>query len=146
MSKKKSFEDAFLNIGNEVKTKENIKTEQTIEKFKPIIEDVKTKEEVRVVNQEVFYTSTIINEITLHQYVQQKVQELENKINEQTGSKFKPKKRLSYSDKYVGITISIRPELKAIIEDIRYRTTMDKYEIIELLIMSGLKSINFDEE
>lgn len=145
MAKKKSFEDAFLNIGNETEIKEDVKTEPIIDKSNVVVEQMQTKEEVHIINQEVVNTMTIVNELTLHQYVQHKIQELENKINEETGGRFKPKKRLSYSDKYVGITISIRPELKAIIEDIRNKTTMDKYEIMELLIISGLKSVNFDE-
>lgn len=137
MAKKKSFEDAFLNIGNEVKN--DITTEQAIKENKVNVELVNSIAEIQA------ETKDIINEQTLNQYVKQKVKQLENKISNETGSRFQPKKKITYSDKYVGITISIRPDLRNIIDDIDNRVSLPKCEIIELLLISGLKSINFDE-
>jgi hypothetical protein len=132
MAKRKSFEEAFLDIDNDVNN--NIDTS-----INNIMSDLSMNNNKNI---PIISPSANLNTnptIPLNDYVQQKVKELENKIRVDL------KRRLNYSDKYIGITISIRPALQALIKEIKDKTILDKYEIIELLLMTGLKNIDLSE-
>ena len=78
--------------------------------------------------------------------VKQKIANIESMIKLEQSRRFKAlNKKRKYSEKYCGVTLSIRPEILSIIEDLRETLAMDKYEIIETLWINGLKHTYFEE-
>lgn len=75
-----------------------------------------------------------------------RISKIEEMIKFEKSSKYKIlNKKRKYSEKYIGVTLSVRPEILEVIDDLRDVLVMDKYEIIEKLLMTGLKYANFDE-
>lgn len=81
----------------------------------------------------------------LNEYVKVKIDALERQIYNEQNRKFGNSKKLKYSDKYDVITIALRREIRDILEELKSKSTLNKYEIIEIILMNGLKNTNFDE-
>jgi hypothetical protein len=172
-SKKRDFGSTFLNISRdgEVGNREEERAPEgvndvPVEEVKPLIEPLPQQPElVQTEKKIIIQDNTAITNVTIRkvnhmqseeeimntlrqnlEYIKQQTAKAEETIQFEKSRRFKAfNKKRNYSEKYRGVTLSIRPEILDIIEDLREVLAMDKYEIIETLLINGLKYTNFEE-
>jgi replicative superfamily II helicase len=84
---------------------------------------------------------------SLTQYVKAEVAKIEKQIEaDNVQKKFKKAtKKTRFSDSYSGTTVSVRRDVMDLINELNEVSALEKYKIIELILLSGLKHINFDD-
>ena len=175
MGKKRDFGSTFLNISRdeEVGNREEaqpLKGTEDVTDVKPISEPTQpivaqSAEVVQTEQKTVIYDNTVSTTATIQkvnhmqseeeiikalrqnlEYIKHKTTKVDEMIHFEKSRRFKAfNKKRNYSEKYRGVTLSVRPEILEIIEDLREVLAMDKYEIIETLLINGLKHTNFEE-
>jgi hypothetical protein len=87
------------------------------------------------------------NTESLTESVLKRVKIIENMIdgenNKRSFKKGAPK--IKYSDKYRPATLSLRPEIRELLDYLYESSSLNKTEILELVILNGLRNTNFDE-
>jgi hypothetical protein len=138
-SVKKDFKSSLLNLENETLNKPIPKME--VKEIEPLQDEVMKYIVDNVVND--------INNIpeSLTESVLQKVKVIEDMIdNENNKRSFKKGvAKIKYSDKYRPATLSLRPEIRELLDYLYESSSLNKAEILELVILNGLKNTNFDE-
>lgn len=133
---KRDFASSLLGIENEVieskKESELPKTE--------IAEEVENEK-----SSEIVVSKEIPENLT--SMILSKVSEIETEIfNENNKTSFKKGAvKVKYSDKYRAATVSIRPTVRKLLDYLYEQSNLNKAEILELVILNGLKNTNFDE-
>jgi replicative superfamily II helicase len=104
--------------------------------------DMKNEEEVSPVKEIVESENK-----SLTQYVKAEVSKIEKQIEvDNSQKKFKKSiKKTRFSDSYSQSTISIRRDIVDLINQLNEVSALEKYKIIELILLSGLKHVNFDD-
>lgn len=155
MATKRNFTNGFLDLEeeNKIEQSENEqvndddnKVEKINENINPPIEQIQTQTQT-VINTIPKEITTIQNEIPISKYVEIQLEEAEKNINifygKQSGFGAKMKKP-KFSEMYAGITISMNRDLDKIIEYLTKNSTFTKTQLLEMLIVNGLKSTNFE--
>lgn len=154
-NKKNKFEETFLKLEEENEI--NLQEENNKQQNAITSEEVKINEELKIDNNTVTKIITIKNDEISEEMIMQKMQEaintiknkaskIEQIIQYENSRRFRVlNKKKSYSDKYRGVTLSIRPEILEMINNLKDVLGMDKYEVIETLLLNGIKYSKFDE-
>jgi hypothetical protein len=83
--------------------------------------------------------------LSLNDMVGAVLQRIADQEAENSKKKFGVQKKLKHSDIFTGATIAIRRDYLELIDQLRKNSVLDKYEILDMIIATGLKNINFDE-
>ncbi len=110
------------------------------------IQAVKTRDEVKIEPTVVNTTTMIQRPVSLNELIQGKITDLEQTINLENSRSFRKSKEQAkkFSDKYAGVTISLRREIQEILDILNDESVLNKYEIIETIMINGIKNTNFD--
>jgi hypothetical protein len=139
-SVKKDFKSSLLNLENETLNKqvEVVKVEET----RPTQED---KVEYKVEKTSENVVNDISNSLTVS--VLEKVKVIEDMIDSENNKRSfkKGAAKIKYSDKYRPATLSLRPEIRELLDYLYESSSLNKAEILELVILNGLRNTNFDE-
>jgi glutaredoxin 2 len=101
-----------------------------------IVENVQSTSEVIVTEPQ-----------TLTDYVRMTLDKIDEEIKSQVSqNRFKKgSKKLKHSDIYCGVTWAVRRKIDELIELLVDESGLNKYEVIDMILMSGLRNINFEE-
>ena len=133
---KRDFASSLLNIENEVSES---KKESVLTKAENL-EEMGNKNTSEIVAEEGIPAN-------LTSMILEKIKEIETEIfNENNKTSFKKgMAKVKYSDKYRAATVSIRPTVRKLLDYLYEQSNLNKAEILELVILNGLKNTNFDE-
>lgn len=170
---KKDFKSTFLNIENEdenekelqenielttkdddkqletntSKKNSHIKNKTKIEKA----DKVENKEEIIIIKEKnkkpVVVKTTEVQVVapTMNDIIQQKIVEVEKEIKNLKRVGFGTgKKKIPFDDMYGGKTISMNRYLKPLFEEICLSSSITRAEIIEQILINGIKNTNFN--
>lgn len=113
-------------------------------------EIIKTQEKTVITKEEgelvkIVTTNEIQVQETLNDIVQRRVKEIEKEIKKVKRSGFGTgKKKIGFDDMYAGKTISMNRFLKPLFDEICESASMTKAEIIETILINGIKNTNFN--
>lgn len=120
---------------------------ESITEEHPKVEQVETQTKTEIVNSKPVETVTIQKPISISEYVEQQLIVAEKRIdlfyNKTTGFGITMKKP-KFSDMYAGITMSMNRDINEIIEYLANNSTFTKTQIIEILLVEGLKNVKFE--
>lgn len=150
---KKNFKDTFLNIENEENQEEEplvdikgVEQETKKEEF----EIVQSKEQITINknpdgNLAIINTTEIQSQETLNDTIQRRICEIEKEIRKSKQKSFGTgKKKLGFDDMYGGKTISMNRTLKPLFEEICETSSLTRAEVIEKILINGIKNTNFN--
>lgn len=144
MGSKNKFANTFLGLEKE----EEVPQEpiQEVEHKEEPVQAVKTREEVKIEPTVVNTTTMVQRPVSLNELIQGKITDLEQTINLENSRSFRKSKEQAkkFSDKYAGVTISLRREIQEILDILNDESVLNKYEIIETIMINGIKNTNFD--
>jgi hypothetical protein len=161
-SKKRNFSNGFLaldenNDDNKIpqqtkkqdENKDNQKTKQDEEakEEKNEVDEDKLEKEPKVPEIQQVEAELVVQE-TMGQIVKKQLEITKKHMDLFYGNTTafgKTIKKPKFSEMYSGVTISMNRDLNEIIEYLVANSTYNKTQLLELLLITGLESLNFDE-